>query len=156
ARPSGRNQNRLLRVLRPSEPHHSAAQPQPKADSSLRCAPLRMTCHPERSEGSAFLRATRRSSPLVLQRSLRTRSAGAETVRKKLQNKPSSFQFRVSNFQFTVPSFGVQEERLRLARSFNAGDCRPPQPPEREVVLNNSRRPRSAGCTRARGSRPSR
>src|SRR5208337_3250464 len=40
--------------------------PQPKADSSLRCAPLRMTCHPERSEGSAFLCAARRTWPIVL------------------------------------------------------------------------------------------
>ena len=49
--------------------HHSAAcWPQPKADSSLRYATLRMTCHPEHSEGSAFLRARRRSSRLVRQR----------------------------------------------------------------------------------------
>jgi len=31
---------------------HGGSWPQPEADSSLRCAPLRMACHPERSEGS--------------------------------------------------------------------------------------------------------
>ena len=35
--------------------------PQSKADSSLRCAPLRMTCHPERSGGVVFLLCRRRS-----------------------------------------------------------------------------------------------
>jgi hypothetical protein len=58
----------------------SREAPQPKADSSLRCAPLRMTCHPEgrmtchpeRSEGSAFLRTPRRRWQLVLQRGIAT------------------------------------------------------------------------------------
>ena len=44
---------------------------QPKADSSLRCALLGMTCHPERSEGSAFLRARRSIRSLVAQRKSR-------------------------------------------------------------------------------------
>src|SRR6516225_2831100 len=35
--------------------------PQSKADFSLRFAPLRMTCHPERNEASAFLLCRRRS-----------------------------------------------------------------------------------------------
>jgi len=48
----------------PNRSHHRVAETrsdlrrQPETDSSLRCAPLRMTalsgCHPERSEGSAF------------------------------------------------------------------------------------------------------
>ena len=37
-------------------------RPQAKADSSLRCARLRMTCHPEPSEGSHFLCFTRKFS----------------------------------------------------------------------------------------------
>jgi uncharacterized protein (TIGR00297 family) len=48
------------------------AVPQSKADSSLPCASLRMTtaleCHPERSEGSAFVRYVRAIRPLVLEK----------------------------------------------------------------------------------------
>src|SRR5215831_1985305 len=54
--------------------------PQAKADSSLRSPSLRMTatskCHPERSEGSAFLRSARRSQ-LLAQRGTRLAFFGA-------------------------------------------------------------------------------
>jgi hypothetical protein len=47
--------------------YHSAARAATKSRFFVRRGGLRMTCHPERSEGSAFLRATRRSSELVPQ-----------------------------------------------------------------------------------------
>ena len=42
-------------------------RPQPKADSSLGCASLGMTCHPEHSEGSAFLSDLGRVSEFAVQ-----------------------------------------------------------------------------------------
>jgi len=46
------------------------AQSGTTATKSRSFASLKMTCHPERSEGSAFLRAPRRSSPPVVQSSI--------------------------------------------------------------------------------------